>query len=179
MSRIGNKAIAIPKGVDVKIADNTVYIKGPKGKLSRAFVPRTSAEVSEGSIVVSAHGKSRSDRAYHGLMRALLANMVHGVSKGFSKELEVIGIGYKAEVKGKKLVLNLGYSHPIHFPFPEGITIDIKQSPKSTIVEILGIDKEAVGQAAAVIRSYRSPDSYKGKGIRYKGETVRLKAGKQ
>lgn len=179
MSRIGNKAIALPKGVSVKISKDDISVKGPKGELTRKIISNTSIEEKDSKLYVSRDGDSRPVRAYHGLMRALLANMVTGVSTGISKELELIGVGYKAEVKGNKLVLNLGFSHLIDYPFPSGIKIAVKQNPKSTVITILGIDKEVVGQTAAKIRSFRPPDSYKGKGVRYKGERIRLKAGKQ
>jgi large subunit ribosomal protein L6 len=179
MSRIGNKAVPIPKGVDVKVANGNVTIKGPKGQIVHSFVPKTNVSIKDGNVIVGREDNGRAARAYHGLMRALVANMVHGVSQGHIKELEIIGIGYKADVQGKKLNLNLGLSHPIVYPFPDGIKIEVKQSPKSTILEITGVDKELVGHTAAILRGYRPPDSYKGKGVRYKGEIVRLKAGKQ
>jgi large subunit ribosomal protein L6 len=139
----------------------------------------TSIKLNSDAAIVERENNTKSARAYHGLMRALLANMVLGVSQGISKSLEMIGVGYKAEVKGKKLVLNLGFSHLIDFPFPEGISVQVKQNPKSTLITINGADKEIVGQTAAKIRSFRPPDSYKGKGVRYSGEKVRLNAGKQ
>jgi large subunit ribosomal protein L6 len=191
MSRIGNKLIALPNGVSINVQNGQISVKGPKGSLTRSVVAKTSvaACLSETNEVVkndkgeplwkvSRSDDSKSSRAYHGLMRALLANMVTGVSKGFSKELDVIGVGYKAELKGKTLVLNLGYSHPINFKIPDGLSIKVDQGAKSTQITVVGIDKEKVGQAAAEIRSFRKPDSYKGKGVRYKGEHVRLKAGK-
>lgn len=179
MSRIGNKAVPIPKGVTVSLDNGSVKVKGPKGELTQSILKSTSVEVKENVVVVSRSNNSRPVKAYHGLMRVLVSNMVVGVSQGFTKNLELIGVGYKAEVRGKSLLLNLGFSHPINFDFPKGISISVKQNPKSTLISVAGIDKEVVGQTAANIRSYRPPDSYKGKGVRYQGETIRLKAGKQ
>ncbi|MAA79493.1 MAG: 50S ribosomal protein L6 [Deltaproteobacteria bacterium] len=182
-SRIGKQAIAVPKGVTVKINDGVLNVKGPKGELSQKLLPEVLVSINENSINVEQNTDpsvySRRSRSIHGLTRALLNNMVIGVSKGFAKELEVIGVGYKADVRGKKLVLNLGYSHPIDYPFPDGIKIEAKAGPQSTLVTVSGNNKEKVNQTAAEIRSFRSPDSYKGKGVRYKGEVVRLKDGKK
>ena len=182
-SRIGKQAIAVPKGVTVKINDGVLHVKGPKGELSQKLLPEVLVSINENSINVEQNTDpsvySRRSRSIHGLTRALLNNMVIGVSKGFAKELEVIGVGYKADVRGKKLVLNLGYSHPIDYPFPDGIKIEAKAGPQSTLVTVSGNNKEKVNQTAAEIRSFRSPDSYKGKGVRYKGEVVRLKDGKK
>ena len=179
MSRIGNKPITLPKGVTVSVKPDVVHVKGPKGELTQKIVKLTSVTTSEEIVNVSRANNSKAARSYHGLMRMLINNMVVGVSQGFTKNLELIGVGYKADVKGKTLLLNLGFSHPINFKFPDGINIGVKQNPKSTVISIMGIDKEKVGQTAANIRSYRPPDSYKGKGVRYQGEVVRLKAGKQ
>jgi large subunit ribosomal protein L6 len=179
MSRLGSKKIPLPKGVTLTSTDSTVTVKGPKGELTQKIQASTNVSVVDNNIIVTRDNSSKSSRAYHGLMRMLLNNMVVGVSQGFTKNLELIGVGYKAEVKGKSLHLNLGFSHPIDFDFPPGITISVKQNPKSTVIAISGTDKEQVGQAAANIRSYRPPDSYKGKGVRYQGEVIRLKAGKQ
>lgn len=175
MSRIGNKPVAIPSGVEVTLGGEVVSVKGPKGQLQMAVVEGVAFEQSETAVQVNRLGDSPKLRANHGLMRALLANMVHGVSKGFEKKLEIVGVGYKADVKGSTLTLNLGYSHPIVYPFPDGITIATDGPTKLTVQ---GIDKERVGQTAAEIRGFRSPDSYKGKGVRYAGEYIRLKAGK-
>ncbi len=175
MSRIGNKPVAIPNGVEVTLGADSVAVKGPKGALEMAVVEGVSFSQADGKVVVARQGDSPKLRANHGLMRALLANMVHGVSTGFTKNLEIVGVGYKADVKGKTLTLNLGYSHPIVYPFPDGVEIKAEGPTKLTV---MGIDKERVGQAAAEIRAFRSPDSYKGKGVRYAGEYVRLKAGK-
>jgi large subunit ribosomal protein L6 len=179
MSRIGSKVVPIPKGVSVLLDNGSVKVKGPKGELIQSILNSTSVEIKDDVVVVSRSNNSRPVKAYHGLMRVLVNNMVIGVSQGFTKSLELIGVGYKAEVKGKSLILNLGFSHPINFDFPTGISISVKQNPKSTIITVAGINKEVVGQTAANIRSYRPPDSYKGKGVRYQGETIRLKAGKQ
>lgn len=157
------------------LAGGSVQVKGPKGTLSRSIVPGVSVVVQSDVVQVNRDDDSRKCRANHGLMRALLNNMVIGVSVGFTRELEIIGVGYKAEVKGNKVVLNLGFSHQIEFPFPDGIKITVD---KSTKLAVTGASKEAVGQAAAEIRGFRPPDSYKGKGVRYKGEHIRIKAGK-
>lgn len=182
-SRIGKQPIMIPKGVTVKVNDGVFHAKGPKGELSQKILPEVIVNIDEKSVQVLQNTDpsvySRRSRSVHGLIRSLINNMVIGVSQGFVKELEVIGVGYKADVRGKKLVLNLGYSHPIDFPFPDGITIETKAGPQSTVVSIKGRNKEKVNQTAAEIRSFRSPDSYKGKGVRYKGEVVRLKDGKK
>ena len=175
MSRVGNKPIPIPKDVTVTLTDNEVTVKGPKGQLKRLVVSGVALEVSDDVVTVSRENDAAQNRANHGLMRSLVNNMVLGVNQGFEKKLEIIGVGYKAAVQGNKAVFNLGYSHPIQFPFPDGVTISID---KNTKVSVTGIDKEKVGQAAAEIRGFRPPDPYKGKGVRYLGEYVRLKAGK-
>jgi large subunit ribosomal protein L6 len=177
MSRIGKKPVAVPTGVDVDVDGNTLRVKGPKGVITRRIVSGITFDRVGESITVARVGNSGAQRAAHGLMRALLANMVTGVTAGFQKDLEIIGVGYKAEVKGTTLVLNLGYSHPIEYPFPEGVTISVNPKDR-TKLSVAGIDKESVGQVAAELRGYRPPDSYKGKGVRYAGEYVRLKAGK-
>jgi len=175
MSRIGNKPVSLPKGVEVQVAGGELKVKGPKGQLAQHIVDGISFEVDEGRVQVNRSGDSKQFRANHGLMRALLNNMVTGVSEGFTKNLEIIGVGYKAEIKGNKAVFSLGFSHPIEFPFPEGVKISVD---KNTKVSVSGISKEAVGQAASEIRGFRPPDAYKGKGVRYEGEYVRIKAGK-
>ena len=175
MSRIGNKSVDVPSGVTVTASAGQITVKGPKGQLSQNVADGISFEVGADKVSVSRSNDSKRFRANHGLMRALLNNMVTGVSKGFERKLEINGVGYKAAAQGNKVVFNLGYSHPIEFPFPEGITVSIE---KNTAVTVSGICKEKVGQAAAEIRGFRPPDSYKGKGVRYKGEYVRLKAGK-
>ena len=174
MSRVGKAPIPIPKSVTISIGDE-IAVKGPKGQLSEALVAGVDVSISDDVLTVTRHSEHRTHRANHGLMRALIANMVTGVTTGFHKKLEIIGVGYKAETKGKQVVFNLGYSHPIEYLPPAGITVSIE---KNTKVTVTGFDKRAVGQTAAIIRGFRPPDSYKGKGVRYVGETVRLKAGK-
>lgn len=174
MSRIGKLPIPIPSGVTVQVGDR-VAVKGPKGELSQHIVKLVGITVEGNEVIVSRADDSRPSRANHGLMRALINNMVVGVSTGFERKLQVIGVGYRAEVKGSKLVMNLGFSHPIEFDIPKGITIE---ADKTNIITVRGADKQAVGQTAAVIRGYRKPDHYKGKGVRYVDEQVRIKAGK-
>jgi large subunit ribosomal protein L6 len=175
MSRIGNKPVPVPKGVEVQVSGGELRVKGPKGQLTQDIVDGISFDVQDGRVVVSRGSDVKQIRANHGLMRALLNNMVVGVSRGFTRNLEIIGVGYKAQITGNKAVFNLGYSHPINFPFPDGIKISVD---KNTKISVTGISKEAVGQAASEIRGFRPPDPYKGKGVRYEGEYVRLKAGK-
>ncbi len=175
MSRIGKKPVPVPKGVTVEITDNTVRVKGPKGELARTFRPEVSVALDDGRILVTRGSDSKRDRALHGLTRALLANMVTGVASGYSRALEIVGVGYKAEKKGTALTLTVGYSHPVQYPEPTGIKITTP-SPINIVIE--GADKQKVGQVAAEIRSVRPPEPYKGKGIRYRGEQVRRKAGK-
>ena len=178
MSRIGKKPIELPKEVDVKVDGSTVTVKGPKGQLSRTFNPRLSVSREDGQLVVKRSSEEREDRALHGLTRALLSNMVTGVSKGFSKVLEISveSVGYRAEMTGKNLMLYLGYSHPIEYPPPDGITFTTDAKTRTIVVN--GIDKELVGEIAARVRKLRPPEPYKGKGIRYQGEVVKLKPGK-
>ncbi len=175
MSRIGKAPIALPKGVEVKIAGDGVKVKGPKGQLEQRLVPHTSVEVADGELRVTRDGDSKESRAMHGLMRALVANMVHGVSEGFERRLEIVGVGYRAQAGGKSLTLNVGYSHPVEMPVPEGLEVDVDGQTK---VIVKGIDKQRVGQFAAEIREIRPPEPYKGKGIRYADEHVRRKVGK-
>lgn len=175
MSRVGNKPVSLPKGVSVTLTGATLAVKGPKGELKREMPSGIAVTVSDSAVAFSRSSDAPEVRALHGLARALTANMVKGVSVGFEKKLELQGIGYKAETKGSNLSMNLGFSHPVEFPFPPGVTIKVDAATK---ISVLGIDSEAVGQAAAKIRAFRSPDSYKGKGVRYVGERVRLKAGK-
>lgn len=175
MSRIGRLPVPVPSGVTIEVADGKVQVKGPKGVLEQVVPAEVTLDVSGQEVVVNRDNDGRQARANHGLMRALLRNMVQGVSQGFEKKLEVFGVGYRAEVRGKSLVLNLGYSHPIEYPFPPGIAVAVD---KAGGITVSGIDKQQVGQAAAEIRSFRRPDSYKGKGVRYVGEYIRLKAGK-
>ena len=175
MSRIGKKPIAIPKGVQVAVKNGHVEVQGPKGKLGLTVHSLCSVQVADGNIVVSRAGDHRTAKALHGLTRALLANMVRGVTEGFEKKLEIQGIGYRVQLAGRTLTFNLGYSHPIVFPLPEGVQAEVD---KQTLITLRGVDKYLVGQAAAQIRALRPPDSYKGKGVRYADEVVRKKAGK-
>jgi large subunit ribosomal protein L6 len=177
MSRIGKKPVNVPQGVDVSYDNGSLKVKGPKGNLACKIASGISFEREGETLTVVRANDSGAVRSAHGLMRALLSNMVEGVTKGFVKDLEIIGVGYKAEVKGQKLVMNLGFSHPIEYPFPSGIEIVVNPKDR-TKLSVKGIDKETVGQVAAELRGYRPPDSYKGKGVRYVGEYVRLKAGK-
>jgi large subunit ribosomal protein L6 len=175
MSRIGKQLIQLPKNVAVAVTDGVVTVKGPLGQLSRPLVAGASLSVEGAVLSVQVGADVPQGSAYHGLFRALLANMVKGVSTGFERRLEIHGVGYKAENRGGATVFNLGFSHPIEYKPRDGVKVEIE---KNTKVLIKGIDKEAVGQAAAEIRGMRPPDSYKGKGVRYLGERVRLKAGK-
>jgi len=175
MSRIGKKPIALPAGVQVELKDGLVSVNGQKGALQRPFLEGLEMDMADGIITVRRMRDDKRSRSYHGLMRTLVANMVEGVSKGFEKKLEIVGIGYRSELKGSDLALFLGYSHPINFPLPAGISAEIE---KQTLVTIKGIDKELVGQTAAKIRDLRKPDPYKGKGVKYAGEVLRKKAGK-
>jgi large subunit ribosomal protein L6 len=175
MSRVGKKPIPVPDKVEVKIDGSTVRVKGPKGELERTLHPAVTAELSDGQVVVRPVDESRQSRELWGLSRTLVANMVEGVSGGFSKELEIVGVGYKAELQGRAVKLSLGFSGPVNFELPEGIEAEV---PQQQIVIIKGIDKELVGQIAAEIRRLRPPEPYKGKGIRYRGERVRRKARK-
>ncbi len=176
MSRIGSKPVEILSGVDINISDQEVVVKGSKGELRQAIPEEVSVKKDEGNLVLKPANDSSVARAKWGLMRSLIQNMVAGVSTGFTKELEVNGVGYRAQVQGKNLLLNLGFSHPVEFPIPEGIEI---KCPKPTEIIISGYDKQKVGQVAAKIRSYRKPEPYKGKGIKYKGEYIRRKEGKK
>jgi len=175
MSRIGKLPIPLPAGVTAEVAPNAVTVKGPKGQLSQFIVDRVAVAVEGGQIVVTRANESKQARSNHGLMRSLLDNMVRGVTNGFEKRLEIVGVGYRAEVSGRTLTMQLGYSHPIEYAIPEGITIEVERNNK---ISVKGIDKQQVGQVAADVRGFRKPDHYKGKGIRYEGEYVRLKAGK-
>ena len=174
MSRIGKQPIPIPDKVKVSIKDRDITVEGPKGKLGLEIDPVITVSVDDNEIVVTRPNDSRRNRAFHGLTRALIANMVRGVSEGFEKKLEIQGVGYRAAKQGAALNFQLGYSHPILFEPPAGIELDVDRN----IVTVAGIDKQAVGQIAAQIRALRKPEPYKGKGIRYLGEHVRRKAGK-
>jgi large subunit ribosomal protein L6 len=176
MSRIGKKEIPLPKGVEVKKAGNAVSVKGPKGTLTTPLVADIDVKVENNVVQFVRANEETKTRALHGLMRALVANNVKGVTEGFKKELDIIGVGYRAEVKGKEVVFQLGYSHPVKFPIPQGIEIAV--DGKTGHITITGIDKQKVGQVAAEIRSLREPDPYKGKGIKYSDEIIRRKAGK-
>lgn len=175
MSRIGKKPIAIPKGVQVGVQGREVEVKGPKGKLALTVHELCSVNVVEGSVVVTRDGDHRTAKALHGLTRALVANMVRGVTEGFERRLEIVGIGYRVQKAGHTLTFSLGYSHPIVFPLPEEVEAEVD---KQIAITLRGRDKYLVGQTAAKIRALRPPDPYKGKGIRYSDETVRRKAGK-
>jgi large subunit ribosomal protein L6 len=170
MSRIGKLPVALPAGVTVTVTDGVIKVKGPKGELSQQMASGVSL-AQEGNVVkVVRADESRQVRSNHGLTRALLSNMVNGVTKGFERKLEIQGVGFKSELKGKTLVLSLGYSHSIEFPFPAGVTIEVDKGTKLTIK---GSDRRAVGETAAKLRSLRSPDSYKGKGVRNEGEHIK------
>jgi large subunit ribosomal protein L6 len=175
MSRVGNKPVELPEGVDVKIEGQAVTVKGSKGELNRSFNERIGFDIDNGIVTVTRPDDTRESRALHGLSRALLANMVTGVSDGYRKELEIQGVGYRASLKGSEIELLVGFSHPVSVAAPEGITFEV---PEPTRIIVSGIDKEQVGQVAANIRKVRPPEPYKGKGIRYVGEYVRRKAGK-
>ncbi len=174
MSRIGRLPVTLPSGVEVNIQGSFVRVKGPKGELQRTFSPRIKIALEDGQIVVTRHTDAPDDKALHGTTRAVLANMVQGVSTGFEKKLQIEGVGYRAELEGKTLVLYVGYSHPVRIEPPAGITFAVEKNE----IAVRGIDKELVGQVAADIRSVRPPEPYHGKGIRYADEKIRRKAGK-
>lgn len=176
MSRIGKKPIDIPKGVDVKVEDTTVNVKGPKGELSSGFPIGVRIVVDEGKVVVERTGETKDIRALHGLTRSLISNMISGVSSGYQRVLEITGTGNRAQVQGNKLLLALGYSHPVEFILPPGIKAAVDQ--KQTQITLTGIDKQQMGQIAADLRALRPPDIYKGKGVRYAGQRLKLKVGK-
>ena len=176
MSRIGNKAITIPAGVELTIADgNEVTVKGPKGTLTRKFSPLMSIEVEDGTVKVVRPNEEKRTKQLHGTTRALLATMIEGTHAGYTKTLQIVGIGYRAALAGKKLTMNLGYSHPVEFDIPEDVEVTV---PDATTINITGIDKQRVGQFAANVRAARKPEPYGGKGVRYKDEHVRRKEGK-
>ena len=177
MSRIGKQPIPVPKGVEISISGDVVTVKGPKGQLQVDVLPGISAAVEDGNLNISRADDEPQTRSFHGLVRALLANATTGVSEGWSKKLEIVGIGYRADSSGKSVIFNIGYSHPIDFAVPDGIQIDV--DAKANVVTVNGIDRQQVGQIAAEIRGLRPPEPYKGKGIRYVDERVRTKAGKQ
>ncbi|WP_416829473.1 50S ribosomal protein L6 [Ectobacillus polymachus] len=176
MSRIGKKILEIPAGVTITVDEhNTVTVKGPKGELTRVFHADMLIKIEDNTLTVERPSDDKAHRALHGTTRSLIGNMVEGVTNGFQRGLELIGVGYRAQKQGKKLVLNVGYSHPVEFDPEEGIEIDV---PANTKIVIKGIDKQRVGEVAANIRAVRAPEPYKGKGIRYEGEFVRRKEGK-
>ncbi len=175
MSRIGKKPVMVPEGVEVIIVDQTVTIKGPKGELTKTFHKDMTISLEENSVVVGRPSDSKFHKTFHGTTRALINNMVVGVSVGFKKDLIIKGVGYRAQLQGKKVVLAAGYSHPVELEIPEGITIEI---PKPVNITVSGIDKELVGEFAANIRAVRKPEPYLGKGIRYSDEQIRRKEGK-
>jgi large subunit ribosomal protein L6 len=175
MSRIGKMPVPVPSGVTVQVGEGRVQVKGPKGQLEQTLPAHVQVESEPGRITVTREGEHRQARANHGLTRALIRNMVVGVTQGFEKKLEIVGVGYRAEIKGKNLVLNLGYSHPIEYPIPAGVSVAVD---KAGAITVSGISKQQVGEVSADIRSFRRPDAYKGKGVRYSGEYIRIKAGK-
>jgi len=174
MSRIGKKPVVIPKGVTVQVSAVTVSVKGPKGELAMTLPPTIRADVKDGAVLVSCMEDNSTGRSRHGLARSLIANMIAGVDKGYTIDLELQGVGFRAAVQGSKLTMNIGYSSPVVFETPKGITIAVKDSA----ITVSGSDKQLVGDVAARIRSYYPPEPYKGKGIRYKGEHVKRKTGK-
>jgi large subunit ribosomal protein L6 len=175
MSRIGKKPIALPKGVTVKIAPDAVEVQGPKGKLRQPIPPGIVFAQEDGHVVASLAREEGELRKFHGLARSLVANAVTGVTEGFKKELDIVGVGYRAELKGKQVVFALGYSHPVVFDIPAGIDIAVD---KQTHITVTGVDRQLVGQVAANIRRMRKPDPYKQKGVRYTGEVLKKKVGK-
>ncbi len=175
MSRIGKLPVAVPNGVDVNIGQDEVHVKGPKGELRQHILPVVRVKVDDGKVVVERLGEAKEHRSAHGLTRTLINNMIEGVSKGFRKSLEIQGVGYRAAKAGERLNLTLGYSHPVSYNAPSGISFTVEGTNK---IHVDGIDKQKVGQVAAEIRNLRPPEPYKGKGIRYEGEYVRKKLGK-
>ncbi|HXX58692.1 MAG TPA: 50S ribosomal protein L6 [Thermodesulfovibrionales bacterium] len=176
MSRIGKKPIDIPGGVNVTLAGNAIRVKGPKGEMNWVYPERITVELSEGKLLVNRSGDLKEERSLHGLSRSLIANMVTGVSQGYERVLEISGVGYRAQVQGNKISLTLGYSHPVEYHLPEGVSAAVDQ--KQTTITLRGIDKQLLGQIAANLRALRPPDIYKGKGIRYAGQRLKLKVGK-
>lgn len=176
MSRIGKKPIDIPGGVDIKLEGSAIGVKGPKGELHWGYPEAINISLDQGKLLVKRAGDSKKEKSLHGLTRSLVANMVTGVSQGYQRVLEITGVGYRAQVQGTKVVLTLGYSHPVEFQLPQGVSAAVDQ--KQTTITLTGIDKQVLGQVAANIRALRSPDIYKGKGVRYAGERLKLKVGK-
>jgi large subunit ribosomal protein L6 len=175
MSRIGKKPVPVPDGVKVQVKDGVVAVEGPKGSLSQPLRNQVKVEIEEKQVLVKRFSDGKFDKSVHGLYRALIANMIKGVTQGYTKELEIVGIGFKAQVEANRLKMQLGYSHPVIFSIPEGIKIE---TPKQTQIVVKGIDKEKVGEVASEIRYLCPPEPYKGKGIRFAGEYVKRKAGK-
>jgi large subunit ribosomal protein L6 len=176
MSRIGNKTITIPAGCEIEVSDsNEVTVKGPKGTLSRQFNPNIGIKIEDGQVTCTRANEDKKTKQLHGTTRALIHNMIVGTTEGFKKQLEIVGIGYRAAMNGKTLNLNLGYSHDINLEIEDGLTVEV---PNPTTIIVSGIDKQRVGEIAAQIRGFRKPEPYKGKGIRYKGEHVAHKEGK-
>jgi large subunit ribosomal protein L6 len=176
VSRIGRLPVAVPNGVQINVQGSDVHVKGPKGELKRTFSPLMSIALEDGQVVITRKSDNPKERALHGTTRAVIANMVHGVSSGFAVVLEVDGVGYRAEMQGKDLALFVGYSHPVKMEPPAGISFEVDQ--KTRQIKVLGYDREVVGQTASEIRRVRPPEPYHGKGIRYAGEKIRRKAGK-
>ncbi|MGD8326829.1 MAG: 50S ribosomal protein L6 [Sphingomonadales bacterium] len=176
MSRIGKKPIEIPSGVTVELSNSDLTVKGPKGVLAMQVLDEVEVAINDGSVDVAPKDESKTARSRWGMQRTLISNLVEGVTSGFTKKLEISGVGYRAQMKGNALALQLGFSHDVDYPVPEGITI---KCPDQTTIEISGMDKQKVGQVAAEIRSYRKPEPYKGKGIRYEGEYIFRKEGKK
>lgn len=175
MSRVGRKPISLPKDVEFKMEGNVVTIKGARGSLTQEIPADITIEQEDGQLILSRPSDNKQHRAFHGLSRALVANMVEGVTNGFEKKLELVGVGYRAQMQGSKLVINIGFSHPVEVDAPEGIEFEV---PAATKITVRGIDKQLVGNTAAHIRAIRKPEPYKGKGIKYENETIRRKAGK-
>lgn len=176
MSRIGKMPVEIPQGVEVEIKGTFVRVKGPKGELSHTFPSVVDIQKEDGTIVVKRHSEEKFHRSMHGTARSVIQNMVTGVSDGFEKFLEIHGVGYRAEMEGKKMIINVGYSHPVEVEPPVGIVFEVLE--RNNVIRVTGYDKQVVGQIAAEIRRIRPPEPYKGKGIRYRGEYIRLKPGK-
>jgi large subunit ribosomal protein L6 len=177
-SRVGKRPIAVPKGVTATIANGKIEVKGPKGQLSRPLTPNVKVKIENNEIVVQPTIMGRDGARFQGLARSIINGMIQGAATGYTKTLQLVGTGYRADVKGKTLNLSLGFSHPINFPIPEGITVQIPGDSKGTILILTGANKEVMGQTAAKIRSFRPPEPYGGKGVRFQGEKVREKAGK-
>jgi len=176
MSRIGKKPIEIPEKVAVDVRESTIHVKGPKGELSWTYPDKMNVSINGGIVSVERAGDTKIERALHGLTRSIITNMVIGVSQGYQKVLDIVGIGYKAQVSGDKIMLTLGYSHPIEFQLPPGIKASADQ--KQVQITLTGVDKQQIGQVAASLKALRCPDAYKGKGIRYSGQRIKLKVGK-